>query len=107
METLRQRSGAAVLAVQKKTDEFLPNPPGSQVIQERDRLIVVGTGKGLAVLEATSGSCSTLNGKDTPRAVYMTLTLARQNARVRLGLSAGPDKQPLVQNLDVPWPSHL
>lgn len=29
VEALSQRSGAAVLAIQKKTDEFLPNPPGN------------------------------------------------------------------------------
>jgi voltage-gated potassium channel len=54
ISALRQRSGATVLAVQKKTDELLPNPPPEYVIVDGDRVIVVGAKRDLSSLESVS-----------------------------------------------------
>ncbi len=52
MEQARSKVGITVLAMRKKGGQLLPNPPGEEIIEEGDRLIVIGTKKRLAALES-------------------------------------------------------
>jgi len=52
MEQARSKIGITVLAMRKKGGKLLPNPPGEEIIEEGDRLIVIGTKKRLAALES-------------------------------------------------------
>jgi voltage-gated potassium channel len=52
MEQARSKVGITVLAMRKKGGKLLPNPPGEEIIEEGDRLIVIGTKKRLAALES-------------------------------------------------------
>lgn len=47
----RDRTNVAILAMQKKDDRLIPNPPDEETIEKGDRLIVIGTKKRLATLE--------------------------------------------------------
>lgn len=52
MEQARSKEGITVLAMRKKSGKLLANPPGSEVIEDGDRLIVIGTKGRLAALES-------------------------------------------------------
>jgi voltage-gated potassium channel len=52
MEQARSQVGITVLAMRKKSGKLLANPPGEEVIEDGDRLIVIGTKKRLAALES-------------------------------------------------------
>jgi voltage-gated potassium channel len=52
MEQARSKVGITVLAMRKKGGKLLPNPLGEEIIEEGDRLIVIGTKKRLAALES-------------------------------------------------------
>jgi len=52
MEEARSRFGITVLAMRKQSGELIANPPGEEIIEEGDRLIVIGTKKRLAALES-------------------------------------------------------
>jgi voltage-gated potassium channel len=52
MAQARSKDGITVLAMRKKSGKLLANPPGEEVIEEGDRLIVIGTKKRLAALES-------------------------------------------------------
>ncbi len=47
----RSQDGITVLAMRKKSGKLIPNPPGEEVIEEDDRLIVIGTKERLAALQ--------------------------------------------------------
>lgn len=49
--TARSQNGITVLAMRKKSGRLLANPPDKEVVEEDDRLIVIGTKKQLAALE--------------------------------------------------------
>jgi voltage-gated potassium channel len=51
MEQARSQVGITVLAMRKKSGKMLANPPGEEIIEDGDRLIVIGTKKRLAALE--------------------------------------------------------
>jgi K+/H+ antiporter YhaU regulatory subunit KhtT len=40
---IRKRTGSTILAIKKRTGEILTNPPITTVLEEGDRLIMVGT----------------------------------------------------------------
>ena len=50
----RRSTGAAIMAVIRKNGKLLVPPAEDDVIQEEDRLIVIGTKKRLTVLEDIS-----------------------------------------------------
>ena len=52
MEKARSKDGITVLAMRKKRGKLVANPPGEEIIEEGDRLIVIGTKKRLAALES-------------------------------------------------------
>ena len=52
MEQARSQDGITVLAMRKKSGKLLANPPGGEVIEDGDRLIVIGTKGRLAALES-------------------------------------------------------
>jgi voltage-gated potassium channel len=52
MKQARSKVGITVLAMRKKGGKLLPNPPDEEIIEEGDRLIVIGTKKRLAALES-------------------------------------------------------
>ena len=52
MEQARSQDGITVLAMKKKSGKLLANPPGEAVIEDGDRLIVIGTKGRLAALES-------------------------------------------------------
>jgi len=52
MEQARSKVGITVLAMRKKSGKLMANPPGEEIIEEGDRLIVIGTKKRLAALES-------------------------------------------------------
>jgi len=52
MEKARSQVGITVLATRKKNGKLLANPPGEEIIEDGDRLIVIGTRKRLAALES-------------------------------------------------------
>ena len=52
MEQARSQDGITVLAMKKKSGKLLANPPGEEVIEDGDRLIVIGTKGRLAALES-------------------------------------------------------
>jgi voltage-gated potassium channel len=52
MAQARSQDGITVLAMRKKGGKLLANPPGEEIIEEGDRLIVIGTKKRLAALES-------------------------------------------------------
>jgi voltage-gated potassium channel len=47
----RSQDGITVLAMRKKSGKLIANPPGEEVIEEGDRLIVIGTKERLAGLQ--------------------------------------------------------
>jgi len=51
-EQARSKDGITVLAMRKKSGKLIPNPPGEEIIEEGDRLIVIGTKKRLSALES-------------------------------------------------------
>jgi voltage-gated potassium channel len=53
LKAARSGSGIAILAMQKKDGRLLPNPRDSEIIEEDDRLIVIGTDQQLGNLEET------------------------------------------------------
>jgi len=52
MEQARGRVGITVLAMRKKSGKLMANPPREEIIEDGDRLIVIGTKKRLAALES-------------------------------------------------------
>jgi voltage-gated potassium channel len=52
MAQARSKDGITVLAMRKKSGKLLANPPGEEIIEDGDRLIVIGTKKRLAALES-------------------------------------------------------
>lgn len=52
MAQARSQDGITVLATRKKSGKLLANPPGEEIIEDGDRLIVIGTKKRLAALES-------------------------------------------------------
>jgi len=52
MEQVRGQFETTVLAMRKKSGKLLANPPGEEIIEDGDRLIVIGTKKRLAALES-------------------------------------------------------
>jgi voltage-gated potassium channel len=51
MEQARSRVGITVLAMRKANGKLIANPPDEEVIEDGDRLIVIGTKKRLSELE--------------------------------------------------------
>jgi voltage-gated potassium channel len=51
MEKARSKVGITVLATRKKSGKLIANPPGEEIIEDGDRLIVIGTRKRLAAFE--------------------------------------------------------
>jgi len=51
MKDARSKTGIAILATRKKSGKFLTNPADEEIIEDGDRLIVIGTKKRLAALE--------------------------------------------------------
>ncbi len=54
IEAARRSTGAAVMAIIRKNNQLLVPPAEDEVIQEEDRLFVIGTKKRLAALEDIS-----------------------------------------------------
>jgi len=52
MEQARSKDGITVLAMRKKNGKLVANPPGAEIIEDGDRLIVIGTKGRLAALES-------------------------------------------------------
>jgi len=52
MEQARSKDGITVLAMRKKSGKLMANPPGDEIIEDGDRLIVIGTKGRLAALES-------------------------------------------------------
>jgi voltage-gated potassium channel len=52
MAQVREQDGITVLAMRKKSGKLLANPPNKEIIEDGDRLIVIGTQKRLAALES-------------------------------------------------------
>jgi voltage-gated potassium channel len=52
MAQARSQNGITVLAMRKKNGKLLANPPGEEIIEDGDRLIVIGPKKRLAALES-------------------------------------------------------
>jgi voltage-gated potassium channel len=52
MGRVREKVGITVLAMRKQSGKLLANPPDKEVIEDGDRLIVIGTQKRLAALES-------------------------------------------------------
>jgi K+/H+ antiporter YhaU regulatory subunit KhtT len=51
MAQAKGKAGITVLAIRKANGTFVPNPPDEDIIEESDRLIVIGTKHRLAALE--------------------------------------------------------
>ena len=51
MKTARSKTGIAILATRKKSGKLLANPQDEEVIENGDRLIVIGTKERLTALE--------------------------------------------------------
>jgi voltage-gated potassium channel len=51
VETIRDQTKAAILAISKKGGKPSANPPGDRVIEVGDRLIIIGTKEQLKALE--------------------------------------------------------
>jgi len=51
MEQARSQVDITVLAMRKKSGELIANPPGEEIIEDGDRLIVIGTKQRLSALE--------------------------------------------------------
>ena len=51
MAQARSQVGITVLAMRKKSGKLIANPPGEEIIEDGDRLIVIGTKQRLAALE--------------------------------------------------------
>jgi len=51
IEAVRHRSKAPILAISKKGGKLLANPPGEEIIEAEDHLIVMGTREQLTALE--------------------------------------------------------
>ena len=51
MKAARSKTGIAILATRKKSGKFLTNPHDEEIIENGDRLIVIGTKERLAALE--------------------------------------------------------
>ncbi len=52
MEEARSRVGITILAMRKQSGKLIANPPGEEIIEDGDRLIVIGTKKRLSALES-------------------------------------------------------
>jgi voltage-gated potassium channel len=52
MEKARSRVGITILAMRKQSGKLIANPPGEEMIEEGDRLIVIGTKEHLAAMES-------------------------------------------------------
>jgi len=52
LKKVRERVGITVLAMRKQSGKLLANPPDEEIIEDGDRLIVIGTKKRLAALES-------------------------------------------------------
>lgn len=52
IEEARRKAEIAILAMRKESGELIANPSGEEVIEDGDRLIVIGTKKRLAALES-------------------------------------------------------
>jgi len=52
LEEARSRVGITILAMRKQSGKLLANPPGEEIIEDGDRLIVIGTKKRLSALES-------------------------------------------------------
>jgi voltage-gated potassium channel len=52
MEEARSQVGITILAMRKGSGKLIANPPGEEIVEDGDRLIVIGTKKRLAVLES-------------------------------------------------------
>jgi voltage-gated potassium channel len=52
MEKARSRVGITILAMRKQSGKLIANPPGEEMIEEGDRLIVIGTKERLAAMES-------------------------------------------------------
>jgi voltage-gated potassium channel len=52
MKHVRDQEGITVLAMRKQSGKLLANPPDKEIIEDGDRLIVIGTPKRLAALES-------------------------------------------------------
>jgi voltage-gated potassium channel len=52
MEKARSQVGITILAMRKQSGKLIANPPGEELIEEGDRLIVIGTREHLAALES-------------------------------------------------------
>ena len=52
MAQARSQNGITVLAMRKKSGKLMANPPGEEIIEDGDRLIVIGTKKRLSALES-------------------------------------------------------
>ena len=57
VEESRQRSKAAILAINRKSGKLLANPPREEVLGAGDKLIIIGTKKQLAALEEICKRC--------------------------------------------------
>jgi len=51
VEAVRQQSQATILAISKQKGKLLANPPGEEIIETGDRLIIIGTKEQLTALE--------------------------------------------------------
>lgn len=51
MDQARSQFGITVLAMRKQSGKLIANPPGEEIIEEEDRLIVIGTKNRLGALE--------------------------------------------------------
>jgi voltage-gated potassium channel len=52
MKHVREQDGITVLAMRKQSGKLMANPPGKEIIEDGDRLIVIGTKERLAALES-------------------------------------------------------
>jgi voltage-gated potassium channel len=52
LKKVREEVGITVLAMRKQSGKLLANPPDKEIIEDGDRLIVIGTQKRLAALES-------------------------------------------------------
>jgi len=52
LEEARSRVGITILAMRKQSGKLLANPPGEEIIEDGNRLIVIGTKKRLSALES-------------------------------------------------------
>ncbi len=52
MEEARSQVGITILAMRKQSGKLIANPPGEELIEDGDRLIVIGTKQHLAAIES-------------------------------------------------------